>query len=1554
MVVVFETLSDLEKKLQDHGIDTSKFGQGSAKSVEALYNDIQADQTCALETDSKGSLKRVVSLVKIPLIAQDTSGTWYQLISNKQFLPDGRQRQRRDELARMIKPGEVWQECLTEVIADQLKLKENVVQRQIRFDFQGYKYTENEVLSPGYPGLVTLYRIHEIPAQLRSSNDPELKCIGLPEGHTFSVIEGAFQETNIGARLRIWTWERCDPPEPKQQLRTLGAPRLASKQVEAEMNVTNETTAFSDAGEKVCPVTGFRGSEGDDKLRACPGSDHEVGMCPMGFGRAARGGGHIQPAPQEFDYKSQADTLAKAPSLEVLLSSPGENLDGFLSADFGLCPKSPIQSLPEDGPHVIWEHVASKLAEMYASGDYSQLKKLPEIDATPRFLPDEQLKRAAMLLGIMAHSWAQVGPGGELPPGVLIPWECVNRRMGRPAATMTYQDYFTQNLCWRKDLAIAPPYFTDDNVYEDTDVSIKAFGIDNELFFIQYNFGMDWFSRGMPLDMAKAQQAVLNQDDATLEEMLMKIIYHVESMTQAFTAIDPHPFSAKYCCPIEWSKTIGRLIPSIRKGEQSLSGLQNSSIHLVDIFLGRTTYDSDMGQLAIEERQGWLPSLHLQFFQALSKISVRAYICRHANRRLRRLYNRLLDSWTGPGEHSFMSKHRIKINNFLELGMKTAREKSSGVSAGEGSDWGNSRAWETVDRYCMEAARERFDELCINESWFTPVFLRRVEDMPSETSRIVFDVAGSGLSFEPGDRVKIQPVNSPEHVLRCLAALQCTATHKIPLSDEWLQFVARIGLHDHLELQMLPLHDFLLHATIRPMTSTMARALMMYTCVDNSHLLAQVNSAGGLSGFEFWDFLLLCSSLNPRHTPIDLVPVLAFILMPMEPRQYSISSSAVPGASSNARTLEIMVGQLCYSERDDLSLVPFETEDVSTPGGAQKASLISDQVESSDIAAGNFGLDFSLKELNDKLLELMPDAGSGGQAVRGLDPCSPIRLVSPTKAMNPFNQARQRALREAAMHRAVQRGSLNNCSISSDEDHAKFVQAHLNLRAHPAFTGTIGCPERLRTSSKEMTAQTDRTPLQFGVCSTYLRHFAIGRSVQAQVEHAEHFHMPCDSTVPIVMFGLGTGAAPFRSFVHSGGGTRELWLFWGIRSTKDLFDWDEWAMYVSRGELNLRLALSQDFEPLQSHQWPDRPTESEAKRRWHELTAGAENPGRLDKLLKQSTVQQSLANLMRRGAVFYCCGQPALGGVVESGLVSALQSTGLSEIDAQQQFFKLIGDHRFKLDLFSSRLLEGQGQLHGRPISRAEVARHCCPNDCWVIINQKVCDLSKYLLQHPGGPKILLDKAGRDCTQDFDRAHGLHNNRVLGMLSPFFIGPLQAPTTPQDSLNRTVIIDVVSDLVDRLLEAYNVLQADWNRYPELCLPSGPSTSFHRNKETHRRFAGTTLKVMMRALQSSLNSIPGGCEDEAVAFSALENAQQALAMIDLPDQQTLALAIQGDFAFAAKARDGAIAVLEDVEASDLEPAEVTQRIGALIEDLGNTLGNLVQSFFLGDTLGDLVD
>lgn len=57
--------------------------------------------------------------------------------------------------------------------------------------------------------------------------------------------------------------------------------------------------------------------------------------------------------------------------------------------------------------------------------------------------------------------------------------------------------------------------------------------------------------------------------------------------------------------------------------------------------------------------------------------------------------------------------------------------------------------------------------------------------------------------------------------------------------------------------------------------------------------------------------------------------------------------------------------------------------------------------------------------------------------------------------------------------------------------------------------------------------------------------------------------------------------------------------------------------------------------------------------------------------------------------------------------------------------------------------------------SLASVARHSTPSDCWVIVRDKVYDVTAWVPQHPGGALIYVS-AGKDCTQLFDSYHPLY------------------------------------------------------------------------------------------------------------------------------------------------------------------------------------------------------
>ncbi|EER16075.1 succinate dehydrogenase, putative [Perkinsus marinus ATCC 50983] len=52
-----------------------------------------------------------------------------------------------------------------------------------------------------------------------------------------------------------------------------------------------------------------------------------------------------------------------------------------------------------------------------------------------------------------------------------------------------------------------------------------------------------------------------------------------------------------------------------------------------------------------------------------------------------------------------------------------------------------------------------------------------------------------------------------------------------------------------------------------------------------------------------------------------------------------------------------------------------------------------------------------------------------------------------------------------------------------------------------------------------------------------------------------------------------------------------------------------------------------------------------------------------------------------------------------------------------------------------------------------QVAKHNRPDDCWIVIDGKVIDCSKYLLEHPGGSLSITAFAGTDCSLEYNTVH---------------------------------------------------------------------------------------------------------------------------------------------------------------------------------------------------------
>merc|ERR1712241_370108 len=59
----------------------------------------------------------------------------------------------------------------------------------------------------------------------------------------------------------------------------------------------------------------------------------------------------------------------------------------------------------------------------------------------------------------------------------------------------------------------------------------------------------------------------------------------------------------------------------------------------------------------------------------------------------------------------------------------------------------------------------------------------------------------------------------------------------------------------------------------------------------------------------------------------------------------------------------------------------------------------------------------------------------------------------------------------------------------------------------------------------------------------------------------------------------------------------------------------------------------------------------------------------------------------------------------------------------------------------------------GGGLTMAEVQKHVTKTDCWVVLHDRVLNVTNFLSQHPGGELAILTFAGKDASAEFDMIH---------------------------------------------------------------------------------------------------------------------------------------------------------------------------------------------------------
>ncbi|CAG9822005.1 unnamed protein product [Phaedon cochleariae] len=207
----------------------------------------------------------------------------------------------------------------------------------------------------------------------------------------------------------------------------------------------------------------------------------------------------------------------------------------------------------------------------------------------------------------------------------------------------------------------------------------------------------------------------------------------------------------------------------------------------------------------------------------------------------------------------------------------------------------------------------------------------------------------------------------------------------------------------------------------------------------------------------------------------------------------------------------------------------------------------------------------------------------------------------------------------------------------------------------------------------------------YGVCSNYLQDVPVDSEVPLFVRSAPSFHLPNDSTRPVILVGPGTGIAPFRAFwqhrqvqLKQKQKLGKMWLFFGCRT-------DDMDLYKEEKASMLKLGVLDKV--------------------FLALSRAPSTPKTYVQNLALKEGAQIYRFLVMEHGHFYVCGDCTMAEHVYQTLKTIIQKYGgMSESQVQAFMLSLRDENRYHEDIFGITLRTAEVHNRSRESARIRMA----------------------------------------------------------------------------------------------------------------------------------------------------------------------------------------------------------------------------------------------------------